>query len=380
MQVPGLGTVKPHARVAAPARPTIPVREHLAFTLVPAVAATILALLLYSLDPGVLLITALILASMICAMLVHDRREMPQTIILVGRSPMSTILAASLEDHDQANRITVVRADHLGEATALARTLQCHEIVLADPAAPHADRLIDARGVQPIVVSGRDKLERLLNRVPLDFAETDRWFTRARDRSLADTSYAMGKRVIDIGFACGLGLIVLPLLPLVAMVIKLDSRGTVLYSQDRVGRHGRLFRIYKFRTMTTDAERHGPVWATRHDQRVTRIGRLMRKSRMDELPQLWNLIRGDMALVGPRPERPEFTARLIAELPSYDFRHAVKPGLTGWAQVSYRYASSVRDTRAKLEYDLYYVKHCGLLFDLQIMLRTFRVVLAMKGQ
>jgi exopolysaccharide biosynthesis polyprenyl glycosylphosphotransferase len=351
-----------------------------AFTLVPAVAATVLAFLLLSLDPGVLLITAAILASLICAMLVHDHQRLPQTIILVGRSPMSTILAASLEDHDRVNQITVVRADHLGDATALARSLHCHEIVLADPAAPHADRVIDARGVEPIVVSGRDKLERLLNRVPLDFAEDDRWFNGPQDRRLGDARYAAGKRAIDIGVAFGLGVIVLPLLPLVAMAIKLDSRGPVLYSQDRVGRHGRSFRIYKFRTMTADAERHGPVWATKNDQRVTRIGKLMRKSRMDELPQLWNLIRGDMALVGPRPERPEFTARLTAELPSYDFRPAVKPGLTGWAQVSYRYASSVRDTRAKLEYDLYYVKHCGLLFDLQIMLRTFRVVLAMKGQ
>jgi lipopolysaccharide/colanic/teichoic acid biosynthesis glycosyltransferase len=132
--------------------------------------------------------------------------------------------------------------------------------------------------------------------------------------------------------------------------------------------------------MRQDAEKDGAVWATKRDARITRAGTFMRKTRMDELPQLWNLLRGDMALVGPRPERPEFTNRLAEEIPGYDLRHAVKPGLTGWAQVCYRYTSSFRDTRAKVEYDLYYVKHCSLRFDLRIMLRTIGVVLAMKGQ
>jgi lipopolysaccharide/colanic/teichoic acid biosynthesis glycosyltransferase len=147
-----------------------------------------------------------------------------------------------------------------------------------------------------------------------------------------------------------------------------------------VGLNGRTFRIYKFRTMRQDAEANGAVWAVQRDARITRTGNFMRKTRLDEIPQIWNLLRGDMALVGPRPERPEFTATLAEQIPAYDLRHTVKPGLTGWAQVCYRYTSSIRDTRSKVEYDLYYVKHCSLLFDLKIMVRTVKVVLAMKGQ
>jgi lipopolysaccharide/colanic/teichoic acid biosynthesis glycosyltransferase len=172
---------------------------------------------------------------------------------------------------------------------------------------------------------------------------------------------------------------VIPLLPVIALAIRADSPGPVFYRQRRVGQNGREFQIIKFRSMRTDAEQNGAVWAQEGDPRVTRVGRFMRRVRIDELPQLWNVIRGDMTLVGPRPERPEFTSLLQSELPGYAHRHSVKPGLTGWAQIRYRYASSVQDTAKKLEYDLYYVRHRSLLFDIKIMFLTIPVILHMRG-
>jgi lipopolysaccharide/colanic/teichoic acid biosynthesis glycosyltransferase len=173
---------------------------------------------------------------------------------------------------------------------------------------------------------------------------------------------------------------VLPLLPLIALAIRLDSSGPIFYSQRRVGLGGKIFRIYKFRTMRSDAEANGAVWASEKDPRVTNVGSLMRRTRFDELPQLLNVLRGEMSFVGPRPERPEFTDQLAEAFDGYDKRHAVKPGLTGWAQVCYRYTSSIKDTRVKVEYDLYYVKHANFLLDLRILVRTAWVVLRMRGQ
>ncbi len=193
-------------------------------------------------------------------------------------------------------------------------------------------------------------------------------------------AYAPVKRAIDLVAALLVALAVLPLFPLVAFAIRIDSPGSVFYRQDRVGLDGRTFRIYKFRTMRSDAERHGAVWASEGDPRVTRVGGFMRRSRIDELPQLLNVVRGEMTFVGPRPERPEFTSLLEQELPGYGQRQRVKPGLTGWAQIRYQYASSIQDTETKLEYDLYYVRHRSLLFDLRILFQTIPVVLHLQGR
>ncbi len=171
----------------------------------------------------------------------------------------------------------------------------------------------------------------------------------------------------------------LPLLLLVAWLIKLDSPGPVLYRQDRVGLHGRVFTLLKFRSMRLDAEAAGPCWAAERDPRVTRVGAAIRACRIDELPQLVNVLRGEMSLVGPRPERPHFTAQLARVLPRYSERTSVLPGITGWAQVSYRYGASVEDARVKLDYDLDYVARRSLLFDLRILAATVPVVLFRVG-
>jgi lipopolysaccharide/colanic/teichoic acid biosynthesis glycosyltransferase len=172
----------------------------------------------------------------------------------------------------------------------------------------------------------------------------------------------------------------LPLFPLLALLIKLDSRGPVFHKQERVGQDGRVFELWKFRSMREDAERQtGPVWSTAKDSRVTRVGRYLRRTRLDELPQIYNVLRGDMSLVGPRPERPHFVAQLCRDIPYYNLRHCVKPGLTGWAQINYRYGHSVEDALEKLQYDLFYIKNISWLLDSVILFDTAKTVLVRGG-
>jgi sugar transferase (PEP-CTERM system associated) len=187
------------------------------------------------------------------------------------------------------------------------------------------------------------------------------------------------KRAMDITLAF-IGLVVtLPLMAVVACAIKLNSKGPVLFTQQRVGERGRIFVLKKFRSMSVDAEANGPVWAAACDPRVTRVGRWLRRTRLDELPQFWNVLAGDMSFVGPRPERPEFVATLQREIPFYMGRHSVRPGITGWAQVRHRYAASIEDSMEKLQYDLYYIKNLSPLLDLVILLSTLQVVLFTRG-
>jgi sugar transferase (PEP-CTERM system associated) len=189
-----------------------------------------------------------------------------------------------------------------------------------------------------------------------------------------------GKRLLDISAAC-LGLVLAaPIMALVAVAVKLTSPGPSVYRQERVGQHGRVFTVFKFRSMRQDAEAAtGAVWAAKNDNRVTPIGRFLRKSRLDELPQLLNVLKGDMSLVGPRPERPEFVRQLTEQIPFYGQRNIVRPGLTGWAQVRYTYGSSVEDAMEKLQYDLFYIKNLSIPFDLFIIFSTVKTVLLRRG-
>lgn len=188
------------------------------------------------------------------------------------------------------------------------------------------------------------------------------------------------KRAFDIACASALIVLLSPVMLLTALCIKLDSRGPALYRQERVGLDNKPFQVVKFRSMRQDAEKDGkPRWATTGDDRVTRLGRIIRVTRIDELPQLFSVLKGHMSLVGPRPERPYFVGRLTQEIPFYAVRHSVKPGVTGWAQVRYQYGSTVEDSQEKLQYDLFYVKNHSLLLDLQILFETVHVVLTGKG-
>ncbi|MBK9098356.1 MAG: sugar transferase [bacterium] len=188
------------------------------------------------------------------------------------------------------------------------------------------------------------------------------------------------KRISDVLISLLILLITLPLNVLVAIAIKLDSKGSILFKQDRIGMNGREFKIYKFRSMYKDAEKHtGPVWSTKDDPRVTRVGKIMRKLRIDEIPQFFNVLKGEMSLVGPRPERPYFVEMLSEQLPYYKRRLKVRPGITGWAQVKHKYDESIEDVKVKLRYDLFYIENMSLRMDLKILARTVLVVLFGKG-
>ena len=219
--------------------------------------------------------------------------------------------------------------------------------------------------------------ERHLKRIDIDHVTPD-WFA-ALDARPPSRFQAFVNRAGDIGISLAFLVFTLPLMGLVALIVRLDSPGPVLYRQERVGLGGRPFVLLKFRSMNPNAEARGPAWAQARDPRVTRVGSLMRRTRIDELPQLVNVLRGEMSFIGPRPERPHFVEQLAQEVPHYRERARVKPGLTGWAQVNYPYGASVEDARAKLSYDLYYVQHRTPLLDLLILFATVRVILFQEG-
>jgi len=192
--------------------------------------------------------------------------------------------------------------------------------------------------------------------------------------------YELFKRAFDIAGSFVLAVISLPFIPLILLAIKTTSPGPAFFTQWRIGQNGRKFLAMKFRTMYIDAERHGPQWAQKNDPRATRVGRFLRKMRVDEIPQLINILRGEMSFVGPRPERVEFVQELTKDIPYYQERHLVKPGLTGWAQINFPYGASKTDALEKLQYDLYYIKNRSLILDLTILLKTIKVVMQGSGQ
>jgi exopolysaccharide biosynthesis polyprenyl glycosylphosphotransferase len=214
--------------------------------------------------------------------------------------------------------------------------------------------------------------EQVLSEIPVDHLEPH-WFLFADLKHYREAQLIMKRAVDIVGSIIGF-LLTLPLWPLIALLIKLDSAGPAFYSQQRVGLNGRPFKLHKFRTMRIDAESNGHQWATEGDARITRVGWYLRRSRLDELPQLWNILRGQMSIVGPRPERPEFVAELAPNIRFYNERHLIKPGLTGWAQINYRYGASVEDAKRKLQLDLWYIKHMSIELDFTIFLRTLGTV------
>lgn len=254
--------------------------------------------------------------------------------------------------------VAVIRHETL-EAPLLQALLDCHE-----------------RGIQVTLM--QTVYERLTGKVPVEHAGKNLHVVLPTDRD-SNRAYLVAKRGIDV--VCGLigGLVMLLLLPFAALAMRLEGPGPIFYRQVRVGRGGRPFTLFKFRTMVEHAEVAGPMWAQEEDERITRVGRLLRRLHLDELPQAINIVRGEMSVTGPRPERPEFVSKLETVIPFYRARHAMRPGLTGWAQINYRYGRSVEDAMVKLQYDLYYIKHCSLFLDVLILVRTIGLVLTGRG-
>ncbi|MFN2454926.1 MAG: TIGR03013 family XrtA/PEP-CTERM system glycosyltransferase [Pyrinomonadaceae bacterium] len=219
--------------------------------------------------------------------------------------------------------------------------------------------------------------ERLTGRVSLDMMRPSWLIFSGRGRQTRLSGFirvALHRAAALVG-----AVLSLPVAVVTAVLIKLESSGPVLYKQERVGENGRTFMVMKFRSMRTDAEKNGPVWAQSGDNRVTRVGRIIRKIRVDEIPQFWNILRGDMNFVGPRPERPHFVKQLAKEIPFYEQRHLIAPGLTGWAQIKYPYGASIEDARQKLQYDLYYIKNQTLMLDAVILFETVKTILFGRG-
>jgi sugar transferase (PEP-CTERM system associated) len=228
------------------------------------------------------------------------------------------------------------------------------------------------------IEEGASFYERVTGRVSLNMIRPS-WLifsSRGRQARIAGITRNIVHRIVALVGA----LFSLPIAIVTAILIKLDSRGPVLYKQERVGKNGGAFTVMKFRSMRTDAEKAGPVWASEDDDRTTRVGKIIRKLRIDEIPQFWNILRGEMDFVGPRPERPHFVSQLAEEIPYYEQRHLIAPGLTGWAQIKYPYGASVEDARQKLQYDLYYIKNQSLMLDAIILFETIKIILFGRGR
>jgi exopolysaccharide biosynthesis polyprenyl glycosylphosphotransferase len=221
-------------------------------------------------------------------------------------------------------------------------------------------------------------LEQLELAIPI--SETDKSWFLENLKNAKKTSFNILKRASDFVFSCIFGLISLFLYPFIAGLIKCSGSGKIFYAQQRVGKNNRLFKMYKFRTMIAEAEKNGAQWSVQDDERITWAGKFLRKTRLDELPQLWNILRGEMSFIGPRPERPEFVEKLNEVIPHYSLRHLIQPGLTGWAQINFPYGSSVEDSKKKLSYDLYYLKNRNLILDISIILKTIAIVLKFRGR
>jgi exopolysaccharide biosynthesis polyprenyl glycosylphosphotransferase len=266
------------------------------------------------------------------------------------------------------------------DVPALVDSHHIAELIVADDVDVDLGRELVAlyeHGVEVRHVS--ELYEEIAGRIAVGYLGSQ-WFVALRARAVGGRLYDVLRRLIDVIVAGGVLLAAAPLLAVLAIAVRLDSHGPAIFRQERTGYRGRCFTMYKFRTMLIDAEGDGPVWATPGDPRRTRLGRFLRPTRFDELPQLWNVLIGDMSLIGPRPERPTFVERLEAEIPFYRARLLVRPGISGWAQVRGSYASSVQDSVEKLEYDLYYVKHRSPYLDLVIALKTLGVLLRASGR
>lgn len=391
------------------ARPAVSLTQMPAGILTPAAALVIVYLAIPYLTPPLLhsrLTTAVFAGSVIGALVagrvgssvILSHRRFRRRVIVVGTGAESRLIIETMVNQEEQEHelVGIVNANGtdpdgpppaavlggLAELPTLVKDRRANEIILAlSNSASHPEvfeAVMACREIGVEVHSATDLYERLTGRVPLRRFNSDLRLLLS-DGDVRPRMYEGAKRLIDLVIGmCGLALLGITA-PFIVPLIVLDGGG-VFIRQRRVGQGGRIFTLLKFRTMVPDAEDQGPQWARDGDARVTLVGRVLRRTHLDELPQALNLLRGDMSFVGPRPERPEFVENLARILPYYRARHAVKPGITGWAQVNFPYGASVEDAEAKLEYDLYYIKHASLALDFNIVIRTIGLVLMLRGR
>jgi sugar transferase (PEP-CTERM system associated) len=336
---------------------------------------------------------------------INSTQRLAERVVILGEGSLANSLLREIEMRPELGIRVAARAQlrAIGSPSgnheiselpvALSETSFCEDLAIGRPMRG-IDRIVVAmeerRGKLPVdlllslknrgvrVQDGNDVYESITGKVPIESIRLS-WLLFSPGFH-SSRLFLIYKRSASVLISIVGLLLSVPLLPFVILAIKLSSPGRVLYWQNRVGRDDRAFRCYKFRTMRTDAEADtGPAWAEDDDPRVTPVGRFLRKTRIDEIPQLLNVLKGDMSLVGPRPERPEFVAALNEKIPYYHLRHSVRPGITGWAQILYKYGSSVEDAKEKLRYDLYYIKNSSVGLDLLIVLNTIKIVLVGRG-
>jgi len=343
---------------------------------------------LYILSAAVILMAvALILWRRLFAWVLSLEKFRDRTVIL-GNGANATALANLIQSRPDSGMHLIDATGPNGEpvtATDFVQWIEAypkpvHRIIVAleerRGGLPVSDLLtIRFRGIQ--IMEGSTLFERLSGKIDLNSLRPSNFLYGEGFR--IRPSQMITRRIAALTAAAVGLLLFLPFFPIVALLVKLSSPGPLFFKQTRVGQGGRTFSIYKFRSMVVDAEKAGARWASKNDPRVTSIGMFMRKTRIDEIPQLWNVLVGDMAFVGPRPERPELVPWLAEQLPYYNLRHLIRPGLTGWAQVRYGYGATLEESREKLQYDLYYIKHSSLGLDLLIMFETIKIILRRRG-
>lgn len=301
-------------------------------------------------------------------------------VVIVGGGASAGVLAEALHEHAPNYYLVLAQFDSLStpEAARQMAVANLDEVIVsaADLNDEWLATLVAWRELGVAVVNMAAVYEELTGRVPVELVGKTWSVLLPLEQDATRGLNGMAKRAGDVTLSTLALLVLVPFLPLLALAVRLDSRGVILLRQTRVGQNGRVFILYKFRSMVEQAEAAGmPQWAEHDDPRVTRVGRFLRRFKLDEVPQFWNVLRGEMSLVGPRPERPEIVENLQREIPFYRLRHVVRPGLTGWAAIRFPYGRSVNDALVKLQYDLYYIKHQSLSLDALILFKTLGAVI-----
>ena len=342
----------------------------------------------FSLYEGIILFGTVSLFQIVFRYIVNMSMIERQKILFVGQNDYTSDLLESIKKDDQYKLIGFLK-DEKKEVLKNAILKICEVKKIDIIVNFRDDLLLDTKLVDMLLKYKLNGLqyynylefyEKYENKLPISHL-SPKWFLEDSGFEIYYNNFNLkAKRLLDLIFGMIIGICVFPIMILSAIIVKLESKGPVFFIQERIGEGNKKFNIVKFRSMTTDAEKDGPQWASKNDNRVTKWGKIMRATRIDELPQLWNVLRGEMSCVGPRPEREFFIQQLEKEIPYYNLRHTVKPGLTGWAQVKYPYGASIEDSYRKLQYDLYYIKHHDIIFDIKVLLKTITIVVFGKGR
>ena len=342
---------------------------------------------MFSLNEGIILFGTISIFQIVFRYVVIMGIVEKQKILFIGENDYTEDLLESIKNDEQYKFIGSIKEDNKDIKKKILKICDVRkpdiivdfmENLLVDP--KFVDKLLQYKLAGLQYYNYLEFYEAYENKLPISQL-SPKWFLENTGFEIYHNNFNLkAKRLLDLLFAFLIGVCVAPIMVVAAIIVKLESRGPIFFIQERIGEGNKKFNIVKFRSMTTDAEKDGPKWATKNDNRVTKFGKIMRLTRIDELPQLWNVLRGEMSFVGPRPEREFFIEQLEKEIPYYNLRHTVKPGLTGWAQVMYPYGASVEDAYRKLQYDLYYIKHHDILFDLKVLLKTVTIVIFGKGR